>query len=181
MKLLLQKNPCHHPGDVRTFTAVSHESLKHLKDVLVFSQQGDCPASHQISGSDLDGDEYAVIWHEDLVPLHTPNVAPYDYDSQKKPIELERPIERRDVHDVVLNICESDLLGRLSNLHLAFADLYGVDDNKRREAGVLSTMELAEAISLQLDSGITGQHTLHDGKHVLNESEMLRQKKRIGK
>ncbi|CAF4148378.1 unnamed protein product [Rotaria sordida] len=53
-KVVVTKNPCYHPGDIRTFTVVNHEELKHLKDVIVFSQQDDCPASHQISGSDLD-------------------------------------------------------------------------------------------------------------------------------
>ncbi|CAF1297137.1 unnamed protein product [Rotaria sordida] len=53
-KVVVTKNPCYHPGDIRTFTVVNHEELKHLKDVIVFSQQDDCPASHQISGFDLD-------------------------------------------------------------------------------------------------------------------------------
>jgi len=67
-KVVITKNPCHHPGDIRTFTAVDHPRLEHLKDVIVFSQQGDRPAPHDISGSDLDGDEYSVVWHKDLVP-----------------------------------------------------------------------------------------------------------------
>ncbi|CAF1415336.1 unnamed protein product [Rotaria sordida] len=122
-KVVVTKNPCYHPGDIRTFTAVNYEELKHLKDVTVFSQQGDCPASHQISGSDLDDDEYAVIWHEDLVPLQTSNAIPYNYDSQQSPpLVLDRPVKRDDINDVVLQIAESDYLGRLSNLHLAYAD-----------------------------------------------------------
>ena len=80
-KVVITKNPCHHPGDIRTFTAVDHPKLKHLKDVVVFSQQGDRPAPHDISGSDLDGDEYLVLWHKDLVPCETENAQPYDFDS----------------------------------------------------------------------------------------------------
>ncbi|CAF3687177.1 unnamed protein product [Rotaria sp. Silwood1] len=172
-KVAVTKNPCHHPGDIRTFTAVNREELKHLKDVIVFSQQGDCPASHQISGSDLDGDEYAVIWHEDLVPLQTPNAVPFDYDSQKALPELDRPINPDDIKHVVLHIAESDYLGRLSNLHLAYADRYGVDSNEQPNTDVLSTIELAGAISLEVDSGKTGQHPLDDNK-------ILQQKKALG-
>ncbi|CAF4988909.1 unnamed protein product, partial [Rotaria sp. Silwood1] len=124
-QVVVTKNPCHHPGDVRTFTAVNHKALKRLKDVIVFSQQGNCPASHQISGSDLDGDEYAIIWHEDLVPVQTRNATPFDFDSQTKTSLLDRPVTRNDINSVVLKICESDLLGRLSNLHLAYADICG--------------------------------------------------------
>ncbi|CAF1566266.1 unnamed protein product [Rotaria sp. Silwood1] len=172
-KVVVTKNPCHHPGDIRTFTAVNREELKHLKDVIVFSQQGDRPASHQISGSDLDGDEYAVIWHEDLVPLQTPNAIPFDYDSQKASPELNRPVERNDINDVILKIAESDYLGRLSNLHLAYADRYGVDSNERPNKDVLSTIELAGAISLEVDSGKTGQHPLDD-------NQILQQKNALG-
>ncbi|CAF4014709.1 unnamed protein product, partial [Rotaria sordida] len=130
-KVVVTKNPCYHPGDIRTFTAVNHKELKHLKDVIVFSQQGDCPASHQISGSDLDGDEYAVIWHDDLVPLQTPNAVPYNYDSQKVLPKSDGPVNRNDINHVVLQIAESDYIGRLSNLHLAYADRYSVDSNER--------------------------------------------------
>ena len=84
-QVVITKNPCHHPGDIRTFTAVNHPQLKHLKDVIVFSQQGDRPAPHDISGSDLDGDEYLVVWHDDLVPHTTKNAQPYDFDAHTPP------------------------------------------------------------------------------------------------
>lgn len=54
-KIVLTKNPCHHPGDLRTFDAVYRSELEHLKDVVVFPQKGSRPHSNQISGSDLDG------------------------------------------------------------------------------------------------------------------------------
>ena len=69
---------------------------------------------------------------------------------------------RDDINDVVLEIAESDYLGRLSNLHLAFADRFGVDNNKRPENGIMSTIELAGAISQEVDSGKTGYHPLND-------------------
>ncbi|RUS26261.1 RNA dependent RNA polymerase-domain-containing protein, partial [Jimgerdemannia flammicorona] len=50
--------PCFHPGDVRVVQAVKCDRLRHLKDVLVFSANGDRDLPNMCSGGDLDGDEY---------------------------------------------------------------------------------------------------------------------------
>ncbi|CAF3861368.1 unnamed protein product [Rotaria sp. Silwood1] len=161
-KVVITKNPCYHPGDIRTFTAVNHPRLQHLKDVVVFSQQGDRPAPHDISGSDLDGDEYLVVWHEDFVPYNTKNAEPYEYDTKIPEKKFRTLDKRKEATVTILEIAEEDYLGRLSRLHLAFADKFGIDNFTPPAKDTLSTVALAGKISQEVDSGKTGYHPLND-------------------
>ncbi|CAF4751708.1 unnamed protein product, partial [Rotaria sp. Silwood2] len=151
-KVVVTKNPCHHPGDIRVFTAVDVPQLRHLKDVIVFPQRGQRPHPNEISGSDLDGDEYAVIWHPAFIP-QTPNDTPYDYDSQMPMLRIsDRPINRADIQATVLDISEQSCVGKLCSLHLANTDLNGVAHPK--------TLAIASYIAEELDAPKTGQHPL---------------------
>lgn len=147
--IAITKNPCRHPGDLRVLQAVNHESLHHLYDVLVFPQQGTRPHASEISGSDLDGDEYTVIWDPKLVPTSV-NPLAYAYDSGPASIPLSRVVTRDDRLKVISDICEQDNLGRLSNIHLVLVDRFGIESTE--------AIELAAGLSQELDSVKSGQH-----------------------
>jgi len=147
--IAITKNPCRHPGDLRVLEAVNNASLHHLYDVLVFPQLGSRPHASEISGSDLDGDEYTVIWDSKLVPTSV-NPTPYDYDSGPAPTPLNRVVTRDDRLKVILGICEQDNLGRLSIIHLVLADKCGIDSEE--------AISLAGGLSQELDSVKSGQH-----------------------
>ncbi|UJR09769.1 hypothetical protein I4U23_013996 [Adineta vaga] len=151
--VVITKNPCHHPGDLRVFNAVNRKELRHLVDCVVFPQKGRRPHPNEISGSDLDGDEYVVIWHEDLIPK-TENEEAYKYDSQGDPPKMDRPITREDINR-----------GSLSNIHLAYSDKCGIKSEKCKE--------IAGWISEEVDAAKTG-------KHPLTETEMAQLKKDFG-
>ena len=68
--VITSKNPCSHPGDIRLLNAISDERVeefRHLVNVVVFSSEGNRPEQHKMSGGDLDGDVFMVIWEDRLV------------------------------------------------------------------------------------------------------------------
>ena len=57
--VLCLRSPCCNKGDVRKLRAVAgRPEWHHLRDVAVFSYQGDRPEPDKMAGGDLDGDEY---------------------------------------------------------------------------------------------------------------------------
>lgn len=127
---LVGRNPSLHPGDIRVVQAVNNPSLYHLKDVVVFSQQGDRDVPSMCSGGDLDGDDFFVIWDKDLIPLEW-NPEPMDYTAPKA-IELNRPVEIQDVMKFFVRYMKNDTLGSIAHAHLAQSDFLdrGVKDSR---------------------------------------------------
>ncbi|ETN76653.1 RNA dependent RNA polymerase [Necator americanus] len=124
-KVLITKNPCIVAGDVRVFTAVDVPELHHMCDVVVFPMHGPRPHPDEMAGSDLDGDEYSVIWDNDL--LLDRNEEPFDYTADKpetKPISKETLNE--DMVDFYISYITQDSVGTISNSFLFQADLYGL-------------------------------------------------------
>jgi len=101
--IVMAKNPCLHPGDVRILEAVDVPELHHLVDCLVFPKKGERPHPNEASGSDLDGDVYFVTWDENLVPPRKQSWTPMDYSSVPAR-QLLRGV-RQHVSSTILGIC----------------------------------------------------------------------------
>ncbi|CAB5393779.1 unnamed protein product [Rhizophagus irregularis] len=115
---IVYRNPCFHPGDVRIVKAVKCDALKDLVDVLVFPQVGERDIPNQCSGGDLDGDDFTIIYDENLIPEQIEE--PMDYKAQK-PKKVEK-VTMVDIKKFFVNYVFSDQLGRIANAHLARAD-----------------------------------------------------------
>ena len=61
-EIMVTRNPCLHPGDIRVLTAVDKPEFHHLSNVIIFNSKGPRPLCNMMAGGDLDGDVYFVCW-----------------------------------------------------------------------------------------------------------------------
>ena len=140
--IIITRSPAMHPGDVQFVNAVNvpqDSPLQHLRNVVVFSQHGARDLPSQLSGGDLDGDIYNVIYDKSLKPVNTYVAAEYP---RLSPVELDRPVTAKDMSDFFVTFMETDQLGMLCNVHMQLADqrpLGTLDHDCVKIAGMAST------------------------------------------
>ncbi|VDN60744.1 unnamed protein product [Dracunculus medinensis] len=93
--VLVTKNPCHVAGDIRLFEAVYQNSLKHLRDMIVFPRYGPRPYP----------DEMAAMIFPKFIP-----------------VEYQESPNTEDLVYFFLKYLRQDSLGKISNAHLIMAD-----------------------------------------------------------
>jgi len=120
-KILVTRNPCTHPGDVRLLSAVDVPELRYLENVVVFPTTGDRPLCNMMAGGDLDGDVYFVCWDDGLTSHLTEDNMKPPAKYAKPDLIKEKPKEET-IADYFTFYLERDVLGRLANLHLALCD-----------------------------------------------------------
>ena len=121
--VVISRSPSLHPGDIRKFKAVNDpvrlERLSHLKDVVVFSQKGNRPVANCLSGGDLDGDLFLVIWDERFHEFE--EYSPMSYQSltpEHRPNGCDYKVIREFLAEYILN----DNLGIVAHLHMEHYD-----------------------------------------------------------
>lgn len=121
--VIVTRCPALHPGDVQVARMVrppTGHPLRQLKNCIVFSQIGTRDLPSQLSGGDLDGDLYNVIWDPKALPSFS--FPPADY-LRMAPEELDRPVNREDIADFFMNFMKTDILGLIANRHQILADI----------------------------------------------------------
>ncbi|KAJ4710077.1 RNA-dependent RNA polymerase [Melia azedarach] len=145
--VVVAKNPCLHPGDMRVLTAVDVPALHHMKDCVIFPAKGKRPHTNECSGSDLDGDVYFFCWDPDLIPpLQFP---PMDYSPAQEKV-LDRDVTIEDIQEYFVDYMTSDSLGIICNAHVVFAD------SEPDKAMSTPCLELAKLSSIAVDFSKTG-------------------------
>lgn len=146
----ITRSPALHPGDIQCVTAVNvpqDSPLRPLHNVVVFSSKGNRDLPSQLSGGDLDGDLYNIIYDDSLYPRRLAH--PADYPTPT-PIDIGRMVERSDMTDFFVHFMENDKLGLIATLHQILAD--------QREMGTFdpSCILLAGLHSTAVDFSKTG-------------------------
>ncbi|KAK3493461.1 RNA dependent RNA polymerase-domain-containing protein [Neurospora crassa] len=151
--VVVTRSPALHPGDIQIAHNVippAGHPLRELKNCIVFSQNGERDLPSQLSGGDLDGDTFNVIWDQSMVAtLRT--FAPADYP-RVEPLKLNREVESKDMADFFVEFMKADHLGVIAVRHMILAD--------ERDEGTLDAdcLKLAALHSKAVDFSKSGIH-----------------------
>lgn len=121
-RILVTRSPALHPGDIQVVNMVTPpkgHALRSLQNCIVFSQQGNRDLPSQLSGGDLDGDLYNIIWDPRAMPERTFNAADYP---RVTPKPLDRAVTSHDIADFFINFMRTDILGMIATRHVILAD-----------------------------------------------------------
>ncbi|KAF2495767.1 hypothetical protein BU16DRAFT_356202 [Lophium mytilinum] len=120
-EVLVTRNPCLHPGDLRKFKAIECPQLSHLVDCIVFPTRGKRAGADLMSGGDLDGDKFFVCWDPDIIPRTLSE--PAEYPGGTEPVTFGTITD----DDRIKYFAEytSVSLGQVKNLYLDWARLKG--------------------------------------------------------
>ncbi|XP_075254007.1 uncharacterized protein LOC142345675 [Convolutriloba macropyga] len=135
------RSPSYSPGDIRVLTAVPPAPSSHvsdLKNVILFSTEGSRPDPDKMSGGDLDGDLYLVIWDQRILEYsETLRKVPAESYEVPKPDKNHRMIE--DKSDWIRYVAqwENSLLAQIDWTFFKLASQKGISSRDCQELSAL--------------------------------------------
>ena len=170
--ILVYRSPSLFPGDIQKFKAVNNPLLKHMVNVIVFSKKGIRPKFNELSGGDLDGDRYFILYNETIINsiknLYKPlEDIKYSDNNNIKSIKKEK-ITIKDSIKCIINTTSNNLVGLICNNHMAFADesKYKAKDEK--------CVKLCEYFNQEIDACKLGNFI---ELSTLKKENLIKQKK----
>ena len=150
--VIVYRNPCLDPGDVRLVKAVDISDLHYSKNVLILpGKNSTYSLAASCSGGDLDGDQFSVIWDEKYLPPSHICKEPEDYSKHGgSSLESETATSETDLANFFTDCMSNSSLGQIANKHLALCDI--------QDLGAMDPLciELARQHSIAVDSVKTG-------------------------
>ncbi|OAG12010.1 RdRP-domain-containing protein [Paraphaeosphaeria sporulosa] len=123
-RMLVTRSPALHPGDIQMATNIippEHHPLRALRNCIVFSQKGERDLPSCLSGGDLDGDVYSVIWDPEAVSGCPRISQPAGYE-RVDPVNIGRRVEKKDMTNFFIQFMATDQLGLIATRHMILAD-----------------------------------------------------------
>ena len=124
LDIIVTRSPALHPGDIQlAFNIIPPDfhPLRMLRNCIVFSQKGKRDLPSCLSGGDLDGDLYGIIWDQRAVSQCKHIYEPADYP-RVEPLNLGRTVNREDMTDFFVQFMATDQLGLIAVKHMILAD-----------------------------------------------------------
>ncbi|KAJ4288800.1 hypothetical protein N0V88_007127 [Collariella sp. IMI 366227] len=151
-KVIVTRSPALHPGDVQlAYNNIPPDDhpLCQRRNCVVFSRLGARDLPSQLSGGDLDGDVFHIIWDSEVVDT-VQTFEPASY-ARVSPLELDRPVESADMAAFFVDFMKTDHLGVIATRHMILAD--------QKECGTLdqNCIKLAELHSSAVDFSKSGR------------------------
>ena len=147
--MIVTKHPCLWPGDIRRLIAVRNCKLEQcMRDVIVFPINGERPHSNEMSGSDLDGDQYWVYWGDELEI--TTNIEPLPYQGGRR-IDEALIDENKISEHIVQSFGSNFIVGTIGNIHTVVADKH------EQHSFSEPCKTLARLFAIAVDSPKTGE------------------------
>ncbi|EFX06378.1 RNA-dependent RNA polymerase [Grosmannia clavigera kw1407] len=151
--LLVTRSPALHPGDIQwacNMIPPEGHPLRELSNCVVFSAKGARDLPSQLSGGDLDGDIFNLIWDREVcrpVELKTYRAAEY---ARVPPQNIWREVQTEDIAQFFIDFMKTDHLGTIATRHMILAD--------QKEMGTLDSdcIAMAELHSTAVDFSKTG-------------------------
>ncbi|XP_066921264.1 uncharacterized protein [Clytia hemisphaerica] len=130
--VIVCRSPSYSPGDIQILQAVSPPAdfPKEMKNVILFATKGNRPVADKMSGGDLDGDSYLVVWDKRF--LKYSNVI-----RDEKPVDFDHAAGKgiqRDV-DWITYVAQWDntVLAQIDSCFYEIAEEFGVRSEECRE------------------------------------------------
>lgn len=123
-RMLVTRSPALHPGDIQLATNIippNTHPLRALRNCIVFSQKGKRDLPSCLSGGDLDGDTYSVIWDSVAVTGCQRTFTPAKYP-RVTPLDIGRPVQKEDMTNFFIQFMATDQLGLIATRHMILAE-----------------------------------------------------------
>jgi hypothetical protein len=151
-QMIITRSPALHPGDIQLATNVvppDHHPLRFLRNCIVFSQKGERDLPSCLSGGDLDGDIYGIIWDQEAVQGCKHIHKPADYPRVEQ-LDIGRAVQREDMYNFFIKFMATDQLGVIATKHMILAD--------QRESG---TVDQGIFLNASVRTSADVQHIVH--------------------